>query len=112
MFRRSLRVQLTSWAYPAININICLQALTIDISTPADIARSALETIFLILLFYGLYKCTDLLLIIISTTYTKTRPRGSDSEPLNQIVEHTEHWSFLCVEDNMLLENIGKRESW
>jgi len=51
---------------PAININSCLQALTKDISTAADIAPSALQTI-LILLFYGLYKCTDLLLIIITT---------------------------------------------
>jgi len=39
----------------------CLQALTEDISTPADIALSALETV----IFYGLYKCTSLLLIII-----------------------------------------------
>jgi len=38
-------LELTSWAYPAININSCLLALTNDISTPADIARSALETI-------------------------------------------------------------------
>ena len=38
LFRRSLRLELTSWAYPAININSCLQALTKDISTPADIA--------------------------------------------------------------------------
>ena len=45
LFRRSLRLELTSWAYPAININSCLQALTEDISTPADIAPSALETI-------------------------------------------------------------------
>jgi len=37
--------ELTSWAYPAININSCLQALNKDISTPADIAPSALETI-------------------------------------------------------------------
>ena len=46
LFRRSLRLELTSWAYPAININrpSCLQALTKDISTPADIAPSALET--------------------------------------------------------------------
>jgi len=43
--RRALRLELTSWAYPAININGCLQALTEDISTPADIAPSALETI-------------------------------------------------------------------
>ena len=43
-FRRSLHVELTSWAYPATSINICLQALTEDISTPADVARSALET--------------------------------------------------------------------
>jgi len=43
--RRSLRLELTSWAYPAININSCLQALTKDTSTPADIAPSALETI-------------------------------------------------------------------
>ena len=35
----------TSCAYPAININSCLQALTEDISTPADITPSALETI-------------------------------------------------------------------
>ena len=28
LFRRSLRLELTSWAYPAININSCLQALT------------------------------------------------------------------------------------
>jgi len=34
-----------SWAYPAININNCLQVLTKDICIPADIARSALETI-------------------------------------------------------------------
>ena len=33
------------WAYPGININSCLQALTKDISTPADIAPSALETV-------------------------------------------------------------------
>ena len=45
LFRRSLRLELTSWAYPAININSCLQALTKDISTAADIALSALETI-------------------------------------------------------------------
>ena len=45
LFRRSLRLELTSWAYPTININSCLQALTKDISTPADIAPSALETI-------------------------------------------------------------------
>jgi len=45
LFRRSLRLELTSWAYPAININSCLQALTKDISTPADIAPSALETV-------------------------------------------------------------------
>jgi len=46
LFRRSLRLELTSWAYPAININSCLQALTKDISTPAaNIAPSALETI-------------------------------------------------------------------
>ena len=43
--RRALRLELTTWAYPAININSCLQALTEDISTPADIAPSALETI-------------------------------------------------------------------
>jgi len=40
-----LRLELTFWAYPAININSCLQAFTKDISTPADIAPSALETI-------------------------------------------------------------------
>jgi len=40
-----LCLELTSWAYPAININSCLQALTKDISAPADIASSALETI-------------------------------------------------------------------
>jgi len=47
LFCRSLRVELTSWAYPTISIEInsCLQALTEDISTPADIAPSALETI-------------------------------------------------------------------
>ena len=45
LFCRSLRVELSSWAYPAININSCVQALTKDISTPADIAPSALETI-------------------------------------------------------------------
>ena len=33
------------WAYSEININSCLQALTKDISTPADIAPSALETV-------------------------------------------------------------------
>jgi len=40
-----LRLELSSWAYPAININSCLQALTKHISTPADIAPSALDTI-------------------------------------------------------------------
>ena len=45
LFRRSSRLELTSWAYPAININSCLQALAKDISTAADIAPSALETI-------------------------------------------------------------------
>ena len=45
LFCRSLCLELTSWAYPAININSCLQAITKDISTPADIAPSALETI-------------------------------------------------------------------
>jgi len=45
LFRRSLRLELTSGAYPAISINSCLQALTKDISIPADIAPSALETI-------------------------------------------------------------------
>ena len=45
LFRQSLHLELTSWAYPAININSCLQALTKDISTLADIAPSALETI-------------------------------------------------------------------
>ena len=47
LFRRSLRLELTSWAYAAININSCLQALTKDISTPADIAPSTLETTIL-----------------------------------------------------------------
>ena len=45
LFRWSLRLELTSWAYPAVNINSCLQALTKNISTPADIAPSTLETI-------------------------------------------------------------------
>ena len=40
-----VRLELTSRAYTAINVNSCLQALTKDISTPADIAPSALETI-------------------------------------------------------------------
>ena len=40
-----ISVELISWAYPLININSCLQAITKDISTPADIAPSALETI-------------------------------------------------------------------
>jgi len=66
LFRRSLRLELTSWACPTININSCLQAFTKDISTPADIAPSAI-TDNNILLLYGLYKCTDLLLIIIIT---------------------------------------------
>ena len=52
LFRRSLSLlELTSPAYPAINIISCLQALTEDISTPADIAPSALETI----VFYCLW---------------------------------------------------------
>ena len=40
------------------------KALTKDISTPVDIAPRAIETIpGNVILFYGLYKCTDLLLI-------------------------------------------------
>jgi len=66
LFCRSLRVKLTSWAYLAININSCLQALSKDISTPADIAPSSLETIVIYC-----FKCTDFLLIII-TYYSHT----------------------------------------
>ena len=51
LFRRFLRLELTSSAYPAINFNCCLQALTKDISARADIAPSALETI----IFYCLW---------------------------------------------------------
>ena len=53
------------WAYPAININSCLQALTKYISTPAD---SALETI-IFYCFVGYISALTcfLLLIIIGT---------------------------------------------
>jgi len=48
LFCWSLCLKLTAWAYAAININSCLQALTKDISTQQIL---------------HLYKCTDLLLI-------------------------------------------------
>jgi len=76
LFRRSLRMKLTSWAYPAININSCLQALTKDISTPADIALSALETIVFYcfigyisaLTYYLLLLFPRLLLLLLNTS--------------------------------------------
>jgi len=90
LFRRSLRLELTSWAYPAININRCLQTLTKDISTPADIAPSALETI-IFLLFYGLYKCTDLLLTI-TWCYCEPTRHGTGSL-VTRSVSHLSHLS-------------------
>jgi len=54
LFRRSLCLELTSWAYAAININSCLQALTEDISTPADITPSALETIIFFIVLWAI----------------------------------------------------------
>jgi len=87
LFRRSLCLELTSWAYAAININSCLQALTEDISTPADIAPSALETI-IFLLFYGLYKCTDLLLIIVKDTRKQEYLGYIESAEQSRTAEH------------------------
>jgi len=56
---RSVSPVLTSGTHflsiSAINVNSCLQALTKDISTPADIAPSALETI----IFYCFFYCFD-----------------------------------------------------
>jgi len=83
LFRRSSRLQLTSSAYPAININSCLQALTKDTSTPADIAPSALETI----IFYCFIGCISaltyyLLLLITAVVLRILRPRYPSHEAL------------------------------
>ena len=75
VFCRSLRVELSSWAYPAININSCLQALTKDICTRADIAPSALETIIFYCVMGYISPLTYLLLLlslVIDKFYTQS----------------------------------------
>jgi len=69
LFRRSFRLKLTSWAYPAININSCLQALTKDISTPEDIAPSALETIIFYCFMGYISALTYYLLLLLILQY-------------------------------------------
>jgi len=68
LFRRSLRLELTFRTYPAININSCLQAITKDISTPADIAPSALETI-IFYCFMGYISAPTYYLLLITIHY-------------------------------------------
>ena len=71
VFFRSLRVQLTSWAYPAININSCLRFAE-DISTPADIAPSAIETIVFYCFIGYISALTYYLLLFRYATQLKT----------------------------------------
>ena len=105
LFRRSLRLELTSWAYPAININSCLQALTKDISTPADIAQnSALETI----IFYRLWAISALtyyLLVVITMTCLQDDARqlftlaaGDEGELSAELADMMKR---LCSEENI-----------
>jgi len=73
LFRLSSRLELTSWAYPVININSCLQALTKDISTLANIAPSALETIIFYCFIGGYISAlTYYLLLILSFDMSST----------------------------------------
>jgi len=73
LFRLSSRLELTSWAYPVININSCLQALTKDISTLANIAPSALETIIFYCFIGGYISAlTYYLLLILSVDMSST----------------------------------------
>jgi len=77
LFRRSLRLELTSWEYPAINVNGCLQALTRNISTPADIAPSALETVIFYCFMGYISAVTYYLLLIIITDAVRSQFRCS-----------------------------------
>ena len=71
VFFRSLRVELTSSAYPAININSCLRFAE-DISTPADIAPSAIETIVFYCFMGYISALTYYLLLFRYATQLKT----------------------------------------
>jgi len=71
-------------------INICLQALTKDISTPADIAPSTLETIIFYCFFLGggLYKCTDLFILITCYWFSEDWP-GWIGGPVSCLITHS-----------------------
>jgi len=64
---RSVSSVLTSGTHFPININSCLQALTKDISTPADIAPSALETTIFYCFMGYISALTYYLLLLLKT---------------------------------------------
>jgi len=105
LFRRSLCLELTSWAYPAINVNSCLQALTKDISTPADIAPSALETTIFYCFMGSISELTYYLLLIINLV-DRRRPGLSRCErpPFSSYTDSTLDdtsisWTTLNIHD-------------
>jgi len=89
-----LTCELTSWTYPANNS--CLQALTKDISTPADIVPSALETIvFYCFMGYRAYKCTDLLSLLLWLITYDIIVAGRSQARFDSILCELHHW--ICV---------------
>jgi len=105
LFRRSLCLELTSWAYPAINVNSCLQALTKDISTSADIAPSALETTIFYCFIGSISELTYYLLLIINLV-DRRRPGLSRCErpPFSSYIDSTLDdtsisWTTLNIHD-------------
>ena len=86
-------LELTSWAYPAVNINSCLQALTNDISTPADIARSALETIVFCCFLGYISALTYYLLLLIK--WISLNVEYDSEECLSWTGRQGVSWSFL-----------------